>query len=299
MSSSTAAEGPVASARRIATIASLTVREASRRRLLLALIGLTVAAVLFTAWGFSQLRSFRVRGSGVDREELELVASQLLILVMFMFSFVVALTSVFVSAPAIAGELESGQALAMLARPLARWELLLGRWLGLCLLVTLYAVGVSGLQFAATRLTTGYLPPDPLPAALYLAGQAVVIVTLSLVLSTRFSSVTGGIVGLLLFAIAWVGGIVGGIGRAFGDGLVERVGAVTALLLPSDGLWRGTINALEPAAVRQGIAVAGQAAAAFPFYAPFPPATEFLLYAGGWVLVMLVAGALSLERREV
>lgn len=299
MSSSTAAEGPAASARRIATVAGLTVREASRRRLLLALVVLTVAAVLFTAWGFSQLRSFRVRGSGVDPEELALVASQLLILVMFMFSFVIALTSVFVSAPAIAGELESGQALALLARPLARWELLLGRWVALSALVTLYAVGVSGLEFIATEVTTGYLPPEPLSAALYLAAQGMVIVTLSIVLSTRFSSVTGGIIGLLVFAIAWIGGIVGGIGRAFGDAFVERVGAASALVLPSDGLWRGTINALEPALVRQGVAAAGPTAAAFPFYAPFPPTREYLLYVAVWVLVMLVLGALSLERREV
>ena len=40
-----------------------------------------------------------------------------LILVAFMFSFVVAMTAAFLAAPAIAGDLESGVALAMLARP--------------------------------------------------------------------------------------------------------------------------------------------------------------------------------------
>ena len=58
----TGPEGRGASLRRVATIAGLTVREASRRRLLLALVGLTLIAIAFTAWGFLQLRRFDVRG---------------------------------------------------------------------------------------------------------------------------------------------------------------------------------------------------------------------------------------------
>jgi ABC-type transport system involved in multi-copper enzyme maturation permease subunit len=284
-------------ATRIVVVAALTAREASRRRLLLALVGLTIVAILFTGWGFLQLG--RLGRFAADSDNSQIIASQLLILVMFMYSFVVALTAVFVAAPAIAGEIESGQALAILARPIARWELLVGRWVGLSVLVGLYAIGTSALEFAVTWAATRYVPPDPPVAALALAGQAIVLLTLSLALSTRLSTVTGGIVGLLVFGIGWVGGIVGGIGRAFGDRLVESVGGFTAVLVPTDGMWRATIHALEPPLVRQGLAGAGPTAAAFPFYAPFPPTREYLLYVAGWVIVVLVLGALSLERRDI
>jgi ABC-type transport system involved in multi-copper enzyme maturation permease subunit len=293
------AEGAWASAGRIATIASLTVREASRRRLLFALVAMTLLAIAFTAWGFLQLRRFRDGEAEIDGSSVQLVASQLLILVMFMYSFVVALTAVFVAAPAIAGEIESGQALALLARPLARWELLVGRWAGMSALVSVYAVGTTLIQIGATWATTHYLPPSPLAAALALAGQAVVILTLSLVLSTRLSSVTGGIVGLLVFGIGWVSGIVAGIGHAFGDALVENVGTATTMLVPTDGLWRASMNALEPPAIRAAIAGAGPTAAAFPFFAPFPPTVEYLLYVAGWIVAMLVLGAISLQRRDI
>jgi ABC-type transport system involved in multi-copper enzyme maturation permease subunit len=291
--------GVRASLGRIATIAALTVREASRRRLLLALIAMTLLAIAFTAWGFLQLRRFRDGGAEIDGSAIQLVASQLLILVMFMYSFVVALTAVFVAAPAIAGEIESGQALALVARPLARWELLIGRWVGLTALVSAYAVGTSLVQIGATWATTHYLPPSPVAAALGLAGQAVVILTLSLVLSTRLSSVTGGIVGLLVFGIGWVSGIVAGIGHAFGDALVENVGTAIALLVPTDGLWRASMNALEPPAIRAAVAGAGPTAAAFPFFAPFPPTVEYLLYVVGWIVVLLALGAVSLQRRDI
>ena len=58
--------------------------------------------------------------------ELEIVAglSQLLILVAFMFSFVLAMTAAFLGSPAIAADLESGVLLAIAARPIRRAEIL-------------------------------------------------------------------------------------------------------------------------------------------------------------------------------
>ena len=42
-------------ARIVATIAALTIREAVRRRVLLALVGLTVILIALSGWGFSRL----------------------------------------------------------------------------------------------------------------------------------------------------------------------------------------------------------------------------------------------------
>ena len=70
--------------------------------------------------------------------------SQVLILVAFMFSFVLAMTAAFLGAPSIAGDLESGVAHAMLARPIRRADLVVGRWIGLAAIVIFYAA-LSGL----------------------------------------------------------------------------------------------------------------------------------------------------------
>jgi len=55
---------------------------------------------------------------------------------------VLAMGSVFVASPAIAGEIESGLALAILPRPIRRSEVVLGKWLGLGALVLLGGVWV-------------------------------------------------------------------------------------------------------------------------------------------------------------
>src|SRR5438552_3522040 len=119
----------------VLTIARLTVLEASRRKLLLALALLTLVVIVLTSWGFSRLPTMK----GVTSAEVRVAASQLTILVAFMFSGVLALGSTLVAAPSIASDIESGIALAILPRPIRRSEVLMGKWLGLALLIALYA----------------------------------------------------------------------------------------------------------------------------------------------------------------
>ena len=111
----------------IRTIAVLTMREALSRRILAALVGLTLLVAAATAWGFAKVAEV---GGAQSIVTLSLITSQLLVMVMFMFSFVLGMTAVFIASPAIAGDVESGVALALLARPIRRAELLAGKWLG-------------------------------------------------------------------------------------------------------------------------------------------------------------------------
>ena len=50
----------------------------------------------------------------------------------------------------------------MLARPIRRAEVLVGRWLGLAFVVCLYALAAGYLELGAVALLTGYVPVDPL-----------------------------------------------------------------------------------------------------------------------------------------
>ncbi len=282
------------------TICAVTLREGYRRRLLPALAGLSLLAVLLTAWGYAQLPHLvGSDGPQVNPTVIQTLASQMLILVMFMFSFVLALAAVFAAAPSIAGELESGEALALVARPIRRRSILLGKWLALAIVVTVYAVVATAFEFAAVSTATGWFPPHPVEAALYLDAVGLVSLTLATALSTRVPPVTTGIVAMLLFGLAWLGGVVGGIGFAFDDPVTTQIGAVTRFLLPSDGLWRGAIFSLEPSNVLVGGAVAGQQFAAFPFFSAAPPPVLYLAWCAVWLIGMLAAAVVSFERRDL
>lgn len=280
-------------------IARLMLREVLRRRLILALLFLTLLAIALTAWGFSRIPTLSQRGVPIPDAQAKLIASQLLILVMFMFSNVLALSAVFVASPALSGDLESGIALAMLSRPITRAQYVMGKWLGLAALVVAYALIAASLELLAVNAVVGYLPPRPLEFLGFLIAEGLVLLTFGLVLSTRLSGMVGGVIALILFGMAWLGGIVGGIGAAFDNELIERVGTATKLILPTDGLWRGAVYTLEPAAMLAAAAGAGPAFAANPFYAPAPPPLPYLVWCATWLAGMLALAIWSFSRREV
>lgn len=283
----------------VLAIARLTIREAARRRLLLALLVLTVIAMLLSAWGFSHMTTLKCEdGSPCTVEQVRGVAFALTTLLAFMFSFVLALSAAFTGSSSIASEVESGIVQAILARPISRTEVVLGKWLGFAALITLYAAGVSIVELSVVRLITGYAAPHLWPFIGFLAAEGVVLMSMALLFSTRLSTITGGVIAVSAFGLAWIAGIVGGFGQAFSNDTVRSVGTISRLLIPTDGLWRGALYSLEPA-----VYIAAQnsvrQSAANPFYAPAYPTVPFLAWVLLWIVVVVSLAVVSFRRREL
>jgi ABC-type transport system involved in multi-copper enzyme maturation permease subunit len=281
----------------ILTIARLTVLEMLRRRLFLVLLGLTILVIAFTSWGFGQITTSA--GRPMSRVEQVAVVSQLLIVVGFMFSFTLAFSAVFAGAPSLSGDVESGTALSILARPISRAEYVIGKWLGVVITVLVYAVPTTAAQLIMVDLIAQYVPPHPVEFVVFLALEATVILTLALALSTRFAGMVGGVVALILWGAAWIGGIVGGVGIALNNTTAMHVGTATRLILPTDGMWRGGVWALEPATIIAATRQAGPAAAGNPFFAADPPDPLYVVWTLAWIAVMLGVATWSFSRREV
>lgn len=283
------------------TFARLTIREASRRKLLIAVVLLTIVVIGVTGWVFTQLRYQHgpAGGSQLGEVQLRLLASQVLIFVVFLFAGVLALMSVLIAAPSLSGDVESHLVLAMLARPVRRSEYVLGRWLGLAALVLLYSAGAGLIELLVVDWATGYVPPEPVQLIAYVAGLGLVLVTLALLLSTRMAGMTAAIIPLIAYFMAWVAGILGGIGHGIGNQSLAVTGVISQLLLPTDGLWRGAVYAMEPAAVVASLRAAGAVAAGNPFGATDGPAPAFLAWTVGWFALMIGLTLWSFQRREL
>ena len=279
----------------VLTIARLTILEASRRKLLLALGVLTLAVIVLTSWGFSRLPTM----NNVTPAEVRLAASQLTILMAFMFSGVLALGSTLVAAPSIASDIESGIALAILPRPIRRSQLLMGKWLGLAGLVTLYAVGSGLLELLGIWIGTNYLPPNPIASIAFVAAEGIILMTLALLLSTRLSPMTGGVIALVLLFVAWIGDNALAIGITFDNQTIKAIGIGSRLLIPTDGLWHGAIYYLEPSDFLAAARVAGRARAGNPFFADSPLPWQYLLFVVGWGLAVLGLANWSFAKRDL
>ena len=284
----------------VLVIARLTVQETARRRLLLALVILTLIVVGFSAWGFNKITTVtRANGTLLPPEQVALITSQLLIVVTFMFSGVLALSAAVVAGPLISSEVESGLLLSMLARPLRRSEVVIGKWLGLGVLVAIYAAGAGFLELAAVDWATGYVPPHPVDLIAYVAAEGLVLLSLGLGLSTRLSGITAGVIALVAWLMGWIAGVVGDIGTGLQNQALENVGVISHLLLPSDGLWRGAIYAMEPDTYLAALRSAGTFGRANPFAAVDPPPTQFLIWVLVWFTGTLVLSIWSFRTREI
>jgi ABC-type transport system involved in multi-copper enzyme maturation permease subunit len=279
------------------TIAKLTIGEAARRRVLWVLVILAAIAVSLTAWGVSSLLD-GARDRGLSELEIKFAVSQVLILIAFMFGFVLVMTAAFFGSPAIATELENGIAQAMLARPLRRASYLLGRWLGLAVVIAVYAVASGLLAIGVVGLISGYLPPDPILPVAYLAGQALVLLSLTVLLSTRLSPLAGGAIAVVAYGLAWMAGVLGKIGLALDAPSLVNVSDASRFLLPTDALWQGVVYGLEPSFVIN--AAEGEfVARTSPFFAASGPSPVILAWTVIWVTLVLALAIAQLRRREL
>jgi ABC-type transport system involved in multi-copper enzyme maturation permease subunit len=275
------------------TIAGLTIREAVRRRLLLAFVSITVVIVGLSAWGFDRLSHSHSLTSG----ESNIAVPQALILFMFMFSFVLALSASAIASPSVSSELESGVLMTIVTRPIRRTEILLGKWLGLAALLALYAGAVCALEFGVVKVASGFTPPNPLLASIYLFAEGALLLTLALLLSTRIPVIAAGVVGVAAFGAGWLAGVVGSIGITVNVSALRTVGQVGRLLLPTDGLWHAAIYYLQPASLVADELSGGRHGN--PFYAQGAPSLAYLLWVLCWLAIVLGAAVASFERREL
>jgi ABC-type transport system involved in multi-copper enzyme maturation permease subunit len=276
----------------VLTMAGLTLREASRRKVLRALAVLTLALLGLSAWGFSRLST---ELGDLTSGESRLVAAQVLNLVMFGLSLIAALGTAFLAGPTLSGEVESGMALAVLARPVRRAGVLAGKWLGLVVFGGAF-VAVAGLaQFLVVRATIGYWPPDPVTGLLLLAAQTAVLLTLALLLATVVSPMASGIVAVGLFGATWIAGVVGSVGDVIGNESIARVGTVSRMLLPTDGLWHGAMYALQDSSL---LRLAGPGDVS-PFFGTASLSAVYLVWVVVWVVLIGGLAALAFGRRDV
>ncbi len=205
----------VSFAHQIIVVIRLTIREARRRRMLWLGLGLGLvfvgiyAAGLYFAWtDFTQ--------HGPARQGA-LFASIFLSAGLYVVNFLVVMVTALTTVGTISGEIDTATIHAIAAKPIRRWEIILGKWIGHALLTlsytTLLAVGVM----LAAYFVTGFATPDSLGVLLVLMLESLVVLSLSLLGGTLMSTLANGIVVFMLYGVAFAGGWVEQIGSVLGS----------------------------------------------------------------------------------
>ncbi len=279
------------------TIALLTLRELTRRRFVPAAAAMTALLVALTAWGFSYLAHTTRHGVPVSHAQVLQFSSVLVILIAYLFSFIVAMLAVFLAAPSLANDIESGVLLPVLARPISRGAVLGGKALALSITVCCYAGAAGAAEFLAVRAATGYLPPHPGLAILYLCALSLVMLAFAGALATRMPAIAASMTAVVFFGIAWMGGIAQSLGFFLHNDAVRDAGTLTQLVLPSDAMWRSAVFELEPAA--QLAAIASTHTWPGPFFVLSAPPPPILLWTVVWIAAVYAFATRSFTLRDL
>ena len=275
-------------------IARNSLAELRSRRLVTTVAILSLAFVgLFTA-GFSAIYS-RTVTQGDD----SIVASTILtVLGLYAVHFVTAILAMFVAVGSVSSQLASGTLHAVLARPISRPAWLVQRWLALVALVVVYPTAMVAALLTVARVVAGYGAISPVRAGAMIALEGIVLVSLGLWASSRWSTVTAGVIVFSLFGLGWLAGIVELVGDLLQNTTMQTIGVVVSLIIPTDALWRGGSFYLQsPAFLAMSSAVGGDTA--IPFAGNAPPTPAMIGWALLYIGVLVTWAARHFRRRDL
>ena len=291
-------------------VARWTVLEARRRRLLLAGVVLSIAFVVVFALAFSLLYHSQERnllgaqagdsGPVSPREQLLVLSTILVVLGLYGVQFLAALLGLFLGVASVSPEVDSGALHAVLARPISRLDYLLGRFLALAGMLTVYVVVMSGSLLLTARVVAGYEAGDATRAVGLMILEVLVLLAVSVLGSSVLPTLTNGVIMLALFGLAWLGGIVGFIGSIPpGNELLANLGTAVGLLLPADAVWRGASYHVLPSGLLIASSVAGGADLELPFGSTTPIAPALLAWAVAYPTLCLGLAVACFRRRDL
>jgi Cu-processing system permease protein len=280
-------------------IARLTWREAISKRLIFAVLLLSLAFVglyLIGVYFLHQRFLARAAELGSRRGSPEVAYASITVMGMYIANFLGALLGALSAIGAISGEIESGTFFATLTKPLQRAQVLLGKWLGFASLTLLYIIGLSGSLLIGVRAITGYAPPDPVRAIALMVFGAILLLTLSILGSSLFSTLANGIVVFLLYGFAWVGGLLESIGRATDTPILETISRISQVLIPSDALWKGASYHLQSASLLESQRNFG---GSNPFIGLEPVPLGLMLWAAMYIVTVLALAIWAFDRHDL
>ena len=199
--------------------------------------------------------------------------------------------TILTSIDSIAGEISSGTIDALATKPIARWEILLGKWMGFAAMIGCYVLFMFGGMIAIGYRVAGVLPQNPVQGALLVYLECLVALTVSFLFGTWFSALTNGVVVLGLCGLAFMGGWLEQMSGFTESAHLVLLGVISSLIMPSEAIWR-----------RAAYEMQSPVAGSLPF-SPFSnisvPSNTMIGYAGVYLLVALGAALYHFHRRDL
>ena len=275
-------------------MAGVTFREAARKKVLwMAFLAGSAFLALFGTGLHFQLKDFASRTN-------PLIARQgvgaLMMVGLYAVDLLAVVMTVLTSVDTLSGEIDSGSIQAVATKAITRWELLLGKWLGFVGMLTLYVVlmvgGITTLTYLMSlRFLGGITPHHLLRGITLIWAECVLLLSVTFMFGTSFSTLTNGVLALGMHGLAFIGGWIEQAGALTHSPRAVNVGIAASLLMPSESLWRRAAFEMQSPVVG--------AVGLSPFSNASVPSPAMVAYAGVYLLVSLTLALRRFGRRDL
>jgi ABC-2 type transport system permease protein len=272
------------------TMAGITFREAARKKILwTALLAGIGFLVLFGVAMKFQIKDFDAR-STVPFIRYQ-VLSAMLLLGLYTVDLLAVVVTILTSVDTISGEISSGTIHAIATKPIPRWQVLIGKWIGFAGMIAAYVAIVFGGTIAVGYWIGRVTPENPLHGALLVYLECLLALSVTFMFGTWFSTLTNGVIVLGLHGLAFMGGWLEQMSGFTESSRLISVGIVSSLIMPSESIWR-----------RAAFEMQAPLAGSLPF-SPFAnvsiPSATMIGYAGFYLLVALAIAVYHFHLRDL
>jgi Cu-processing system permease protein len=272
-------------------LAWLTFHEARRRRLLLVGLAMGLAFLALYALAFYFLRHDLVARDGPASLPVREMTSTFTLLGLYAVNFLVVMVSVLASVDTISGEIASHSIQSIVTKPIRRWEVMIGKWLGFAAMLLGTVLLLGGGVVLIAWVVSGFVPQQ-LPAGLALmALEGWILLALTLLGGTCFSTLTNGIMVFMLFGLAFLGGWTEQVGSLIQNDTAVRIGIISSLIMPTEAVWRRAAYLMQPPSLSSLLVG--------PFATASVPSPAMIVYAVLYGLVALAAAVWIFQRRDL
>ena len=275
----------------IFVIARLTIREAQRRRLLWVALFMGIAFLLVFGIAFHFIR-LDIERQVTSPDDLTFVSILLLTAGLYAVNLLANVVAVLVSVTTISGEIESHTIDAIVTKPMPRWQVVAGKWLGYAVLVLLYLALLVGGLMLIVYLRSGFAMENIGRGVLMMALAALLVLTVSIAGGTRLSTIANGVMTFMLFGIAFMGGLIEQVGALFRNTAAVNVGIISSLIMPADSLWKKAASYFQTGRTQNPFELG-------PFAAITEPSSLMVVYAVIYLIALLAFAMWSFSRRDL
>jgi ABC-type transport system involved in multi-copper enzyme maturation permease subunit len=275
----------------IVTFAWLTFHEARRRSVVLAALVLGAAFLLLFGVGLNMVAHNQAQRASLQGTTGALVFNLLTLAGLYVVHFLAIMLAIVATVDAVSGEIASHTVQTLVTKPLARWQVIAGKWLGYVVMLALYTTLLCVGVLAESAAIAGYVPPNVVPGVALIVMQVLVLASLSLLCGAYVSTLTNGVILFMLYGLAFIGSWVEQIGTFFQSPATEQIGVISSLLLPVESLWRLAAYTLQPQILNN--------VDFSPFSLGAVPSLAMAIYAGCYIVILLLLAMRAFSVRDL